>query len=54
MCAGSRERGRVHARARVRACVRAWSLAYAACKTYAPYCDVTCGPSVSAIFFDIL
>ena len=51
---------------RVRACVevvgsvgecmrvRAWSLAYAACKVYAPCCDVIRDPSVSAIFFDII
>jgi hypothetical protein len=40
----------VCAGARVRAC----SLAYQACKSYAPHCDVICGPSGSTIFFDII
>ena len=33
--------------------VRACSPAFQASKTYAPYCDVICGPSVSTKFFDI-
>jgi hypothetical protein len=28
--------------------------AYPACNSYAPYCDVTCGPSGSTIFFDVI
>jgi hypothetical protein len=38
----------------LRACVRACTLAYPACNSYAPYCDVICGPSGSTIFFDIV
>jgi hypothetical protein len=34
--------------------VRACSLANPACNAYAPYCDVICGPSVSATFVDII
>jgi hypothetical protein len=34
--------------------VRACSLVYPACSSYAPYCDVKSGPSVSATFFDII
>jgi hypothetical protein len=30
--------------------VRACSFAYPACYSYAPYCDVICGPSGSTIF----
>jgi hypothetical protein len=48
----------------VRACVRprrvgvcmrvlSYSLAYPACKSYAPCCDVICGPFGSTIFFDM-
>jgi hypothetical protein len=52
----------MHARAfvcvpgRVGMCMRvsSCSLAYPACNSYAPYCDVICGPSSSAIFFDII
>jgi hypothetical protein len=33
---------------------RACSLAYPACNSYAPYCDVICGPSASITFFDIV
>ena len=32
------------------ACVRAFSLAYPACKTYVPYCDVICGLWLHNIF----
>ena len=35
-------------------CVRACSLAYLVCNSYAPYCEVICGLSVSTIFFDII
>ena len=34
--------------------VRACSLAYPARNAYVPYCDVICGPSGPAIFFDII
>jgi hypothetical protein len=34
--------------------IRAYSLANPTRKTYAPYCDVICGPSFSIIFFDII
>ena len=34
--------------------VRAYSLVYPACNAHAPYCDVICGPSDSATFFDYL
>jgi hypothetical protein len=34
--------------------VRACSLAFPASNTYAPYCDIICGASVSATFFDII
>ena len=34
--------------------VRARSLTYPECNVYEPYCDVICGPTGSAIFFDII
>jgi hypothetical protein len=34
--------------------VRARRLAYPACKSYAPYCDVVRGPSGYTVFFDII
>ena len=34
--------------------MQACSLAYPACNSYAPYCDVICDPSGSTIFFDII
>jgi hypothetical protein len=34
--------------------VRTWNLAYPACNSYAPYCDVIFGLSGSTIFFDII
>jgi hypothetical protein len=50
----------VCARMRIRACAQAHgrayacSLAYPACNSYAPYCDVTCGSSGSTMFFAII
>jgi hypothetical protein len=43
-------------RVRVGVCMRisACSLANSAWNAYAPYCDVTCRPSVSTQFFDII
>jgi hypothetical protein len=38
----------------VRMRLRACSLAYPESNSYAPYCDVICGPSNSTIFFDII
>ena len=34
--------------------VRVCSLPYPACNSYAPYCDVICGPSGSTAFLDII
>ena len=34
--------------------IRAFSLVFPARDAYAPYCDVTVGPSVSCVFFDII
>ena len=42
--------GRMGVCMRVRPCI----LAYSACNTYAPYCDVICGHFASTIFFDII
>ena len=52
VCARANERvpGSVGVCMRVRAC----SCVYPACNSYAPYCDVICGPSGSNSFFDII
>jgi hypothetical protein len=46
-CACARATGRVGVCSRVRAC----SLAYPICNAFAPYFDVICDLSVSAVFF---
>jgi hypothetical protein len=56
VCVGMHARACTWVSGRVDVCmrIRACSLANPACNAYAPYCDVICGPSVSATFFDIV